>query len=439
VETFCCRKLAALGYVRSAKKCKEKFENVDKYYRRTKEARAGRQDGKSYRFFSELEALHAAAPQKQAAAQADPQPSEAMAWTAVPATLGAPVPSLPGLSFSSISGSESESDDEFEFDDKEDIAKGDGGDNSECDREMMALFEGMMSRVTEKQGAMQRVFLDTLEKWEAERTAREEAWRRQEVARMNREREQLAKERAAAASRDAALIAFLQRVGGRSMPDHASPSPRQDISLQVVPLPPKPDEAWAWAWAGGESSGGRSTLSRWPKEEVQALIQLRTEKDEQYHDTGSKGPLWEDIAAGMRRIGYNRSAKRCKEKWENINKYFKKVKESNKRRPEDSKTCSYFHQLDAMYRRKRFAGRPGSSGTAASGAPAHMTAATASGHQASPSQCELEGKSSNDVGKLQNIVGVAHVHPLPGNSETAPATTSVGGGARSKVSIEHSE
>jgi hypothetical protein len=179
VETFCCRKLAGLGYVRSAKKCREKFENVDKYYRRTKEARAGRQDGKSYRFFAELEALHAAAPQKQAAAQADTQPSAAMAWAAVPATLGAPVPSLPGLSFSSMSGSESESDDEFEFDDKEDIAKGDGGDNSECDRETMALFEGMMSRVTEKQGAMQRVFLDTLEKWEAERTAREEAWRRQ--------------------------------------------------------------------------------------------------------------------------------------------------------------------------------------------------------------------------------------------------------------------
>lgn len=54
----------------------------------------------------------------------------------------------------------------------------------------------------------------------------------------------------------------------------------------------------------------------------------------------------------MRRLGYNRNAKRCKEKWENINKYFKKVKESNKKRPEDSKTCPYFHQLDALYRNK---------------------------------------------------------------------------------------
>ena len=49
-----------MGYKRSAKKCREKFENVDKYYKRTKDGRAGRGDGKAYRFFSELEALHGA-------------------------------------------------------------------------------------------------------------------------------------------------------------------------------------------------------------------------------------------------------------------------------------------------------------------------------------------------------------------------------------------
>ncbi|EYU31277.1 hypothetical protein MIMGU_mgv1a025563mg, partial [Erythranthe guttata] len=49
---------------------------------------------------------------------------------------------------------------------------------------------------------------------------------------------------------------------------------------------------------------------------------------------------------------HQKSARCCKEKWENINKYFKKVKESNKKRPEDSKTCPYFHQLDAIYRER---------------------------------------------------------------------------------------
>lgn len=96
-----------------------------------------------------------------------------------------------------------------------------------------------------------------------------------------------------------------------------------------------------------------TSSSRWPKAEVQALINLRTSLDVKYQDSGPKGPLWEEISAAMRKLGYNRNAKRCKEKWENINKYFKKVKESNKRRPEDSKTCPYFHQLDALYREKK--------------------------------------------------------------------------------------
>lgn len=62
-------------------------------------------------------------------------------------------------------------------------------------------------------------------------------------------------------------------------------------------------------------------------------------------------------------MGYKRSAKRCKEKWENINKYFKKVKESNKKRPEDAKTCPYFHQLDALYRKKLLGSTSGSGGS----------------------------------------------------------------------------
>ena len=99
--------------------------------------------------------------------------------------------------------------------------------------------------------------------------------------------------------------------------------------------------------------GYTPSFSRWPKVEVEALIKLRTSLDIKYQDSGPKGPLWEEISAAMKKIGYNRNAKRYKEKWENINKYFKKVKESNKKRPEDSKTCPYFHQPDALYREKK--------------------------------------------------------------------------------------
>ncbi|KAM0923602.1 hypothetical protein ACQ4PT_005403 [Festuca glaucescens] len=418
------RRLAELGYRRSAKKCKEKFENVDKYYKRTKEGRAGRQDGKTYRFFSELEALHAAAPQKNlatatamtTATAGDPQPL-AMASQmapAVPANPGAGL--LPDLSFSS--NSESESDDESG---EEDDQAGDGGRT----KTVMALFEGMIKRITENQDASQRLFLDTLEKWEADRTAREEAWRRQELARMSREREQHARERAASAARDAALIAFLQRVGGNSvlpspMPVHTPPAHlgASAVSLQLVVAPPKAEVGGRAG--GGESSGG---LSRWPKEEVEALIQLRMEKDEHYQGmgTGAKGPLWEDISASMRRIGYNRSSKRCKEKWENINKYFKKVKESNKRRPEDSKTCPYFHQLDAIYRRKQFAVSGGGT-RGGSSTPSGNTVAAITASEQENAWRELEGKTSNDS-RERYIVGGESLHAPPGTGETSAATT----------------
>ncbi|XP_047077248.1 trihelix transcription factor GT-2-like [Lolium rigidum] len=413
------RKLAELGYRRGAKKCKEKFENVDKYYKRTKEGRAGRQDGKTYRFFSELEALHAAAPPQQhnqtaiATTTTQPLAVAPQVAPAVPANPGAGL--LPDLGFSS--SSESESDDES--DEEEDQAGDIGGRN----KTVMALFEGVIKRITEKQDESQRMFLDTLDKWEADRTAREEAWRRQELARISSEREQHARERAASAARDAALIAFLKRVGGTSVlpspmpPVHAPPAHVGSLQLVVAP-PPKADVGGRAG--GGEGSGG---MSRWPKEEVEALIQLRMEKDEHYQGVGtagaSKGPLWEDISAGMRRIGYNRSSKRCKEKWENINKYFKKVKESNKRRPEDSKTCPYFHQLDAIYRKKQFAGSGG--GRGGSSPATGNTMATTTAHQ---QWRELEGKMSNDSDK-RYIVGGESLHAPPGTGEPPKATNKV--------------
>ncbi|KAH7297094.1 hypothetical protein KP509_26G053100 [Ceratopteris richardii] len=89
---------------------------------------------------------------------------------------------------------------------------------------------------------------------------------------------------------------------------------------------------------------------RWPKPEVLALIKLRTSLDQRFHEPGSKAVLWEEISNSMAAQGYNRTPKRCKEKWENINKYFKKAKESNKKRPENAKTCPYFHHLNALYK-----------------------------------------------------------------------------------------
>ncbi|KAG0453871.1 hypothetical protein HPP92_025175 [Vanilla planifolia] len=419
------RKLAEFGFHRSAKKCKEKFENVHKYYKRTKEGRAGRQDGKSYRFFTQLEALHGSSTSPTAAIAAPPPLlMTTMMTTAVvagPSSRGVAAPHVPQsvaattapspapaslaavLSFSSntssYSGTESEEEEEFGEEGggrkrKRNVeSPGDSG-------KLMAFFEGLMQQVMERQEAMQQRFLEAIERREQDRMIREEAWRRQEMSRITREHELAAQERAAAATRDASIIAFLQNLTGQTipvppppqpppstvpsstpqpmptMPPPAQPKPQEapppSSSTELVAIAPEPPplppalpppaqqvlhrESQLMSAVAGSGGATETALSRWPKSEVHALIQIRSGMEARYQESGPKGPLWEEISAGMRRLGYNRSSKRCKEKWENINKYFKKVKESNKKRPEDAKTCPYFHQLDALYRSKHFPG-----------------------------------------------------------------------------------
>ncbi|OMP07797.1 hypothetical protein CCACVL1_01223 [Corchorus capsularis] len=90
---------------------------------------------------------------------------------------------------------------------------------------------------------------------------------------------------------------------------------------------------------------------RWPRAEVEALIQVRCNLEAKFKEPGTKGAVWEDVSSSMASLGYQRSAKRCKEKWENINKYFRKSKENGKKRSLQSKTCTYFDQLDQLYSR----------------------------------------------------------------------------------------
>ncbi|KAK6792282.1 hypothetical protein RDI58_011363 [Solanum bulbocastanum] len=446
------RKMADLGFHRSSKKCKEKFENVYKYHKRTKDGRASKADGKNYRFFEQLEALenitshHSLMPPSNT--RPPPPPLEAtpinmampMASSSnvqVPASQGTiphhvtvssapppnslfapphqnaspvalPPPSQPAVnpinnipqqvnaSAMSYSTSSSTSSDE-------DIQR-----RHKKKRKWKDYFDKFTKDVINKQEESHRSFLEKLEKREHDRMVREEAWKVQEMARMNREHDLLVQERAMAAAKDAAVISFLQKITEQQniqipnsinvgppsaqvqiqLPENPLPAPVPTHSPQIQPTvtaspaqpapaplpvtipapvpalipsslslpltPPVPSknmELVPKSDNGGDSYSPASS-SRWPKAEVEALIKLRTNLDVKYQENGPKGPLWEEISSGMKKIGYNRNAKRCKEKWENINKYFKKVKESNKKRPEDSKTCPYFHQLDALYKEK---------------------------------------------------------------------------------------
>ncbi|XVE60138.1 hypothetical protein DITRI_Ditri05aG0103300 [Diplodiscus trichospermus] len=404
------RKLGELGYHRSAKKCKEKFENVYKYHKRTKDGRTGKADGKAYRFFDQLEALEnlhslqslsppkpqtptpisavmpsstnppsasninvpstTINPTNPPQTNATPSINPTVSTQAVPIYSINPYsnhlqPSFHNISsnlFSTSTSSSTASDNDS-----------DQG-SSKKKRKWKEFFRRLTKEVIDKQEELQNKFLQTIEKCEQQRMTREETWRIQEMARINQEHEILVQERSTGAAKDAALIAFLQKISGQQpntvqvpqqensqTPPTPAPAPPPSTAPLAQPPPLQQSQLQLPTQAlnfetSKMTNGGNNVVSpspsRWPKAEVEALIKLRTSLDIKYQENGPKAPLWEEISAGMRKLGYNRNAKRCKEKWENINKYFKKVKESNKRRPEDSKTCPYFHQLDALYKEK---------------------------------------------------------------------------------------
>nr|GMC54579.1 trihelix transcription factor GT-2-like [Ipomoea batatas] len=377
------RKMAELGYRRSSKKCKEKFENVYKYHKRTKDGRAFKSDGKSYRFFDQLEAFgnHSTPPPPPPAVVSAPVPEGGgqVTVSSIPEPFSAPIPansppfpppsqpllgaaaekgagnvfpvgrnnnnSSASLLWCQTSSSSTSSD--------EDIQRRHGRKRRRKD-----FFERLMRDVIEKQENMQKKFLETIEKREIERTAREEAWRAQETARINRDHDLLIQERSMAAAKDTAVIKLLQTIAEKNniqIPaaacggDFLPPPPPTTVTPPQTAVAPPPTTV-----APPRTDNNNSPVhnSRWPKPEIEALIRIRTSMDTKYQENGPKGPLWEEVAAEMQKLGHCRNAKRCKEKWENINKYFKKVKESNKKRPEDSKTCPYFHQLEALYKEK---------------------------------------------------------------------------------------
>jgi hypothetical protein len=216
-----------------------------------------------------------------------------------------------------------------------------------------SFFDQLVQRFMEHQEGLHRQFLDAMERRERERAARDDAWRRQESEKFAREATARAQDRASAAAREQAIIAYLEKLSGEAI---VLPPPAPN------PAPASTDDATSHdagigrelvSYDGGDASMPlMSSSSRWPKHEVEALIRVRSGLDGRFQEPGLKGPLWEEVSGRMAAAGYGgRSAKRCKEKWENINKYFRKAKESGKKRPAHAKTCPYFDELDRLYSR----------------------------------------------------------------------------------------
>ncbi|KAG2305531.1 hypothetical protein Bca4012_059577 [Brassica carinata] len=268
---------------------------------------------------------------------------------------------------------------------------------------LTGFFEGVVSNMIAQQEEMHNKLLEDMVKKEEEKMAREDAWKKEEMERRNKEEQIRANEQAMASDRNTSIIKFISKFTDHDNHDDGnykvnSPSPSQDSSCLVLPktqgrrkcqtssssllpqtLTPHnpislqtnyiPLEPISTKTLKTKSQNRKppkcdeksDTGKRWPRDEVLALINIRRSissiNDDDHHKDGillssssSKAvPLWERISKKMLESGYKRSAKRCKEKWENINKYFKKTKDVNKKRPLDSRTCPYFHQLTALY------------------------------------------------------------------------------------------
>ncbi|KAK6265118.1 hypothetical protein QQP08_018578 [Theobroma cacao] len=229
------------------------------------------------------------------------------------------------------------------------------------------FLEKLVMKVMEKQELMHKQLIETIEKRERERIIREEAWKQQEMERIKRDEEARAQE----TSRSIALISFIKNVLGHDIeiPVQSTISCMEEtggkemseghIQKDMISLC---DPINRWQEGKMQANGGENHVHedigincdpsnrRWPDAEVQALIMLRSALEHKFRVTGSKCSIWDEISVGMYNMGYCRSAKKCKEKWENINKYFRKSMGSGKKHLENSKRCAYFHELDMLYK-----------------------------------------------------------------------------------------
>ncbi|OAY44220.1 trihelix transcription factor GTL2 [Manihot esculenta] len=405
------RKLAELGFKRSAEKCKEKFEEESRYFNNIN-------CSKNYRVFVELEEIYHGDNQNpqgmavgknkkmdEAAEEEDKMEQNVEEDSRIDQTVGNP-------SEGNGKGVEKSKNKKRKRQKKFDMFK--------------CFCEDIISKIMAQQEEMHNKLLEDMVKRDEEKLAREEAWKKQEMDRINKELELRAQEQALEGDRQEKIINFLKKFSSSTGScieilrevnaqyllkgtNSSNPSSSSSLMLQQNPNPTsqtndqnKPEtpisitigltslmpenvaslnpSSTLGASSSPSSQAPQTQNSnypnfqsnplstetvqkkatsndkedlgkRWPKDEVLALINLRSNlyNSNEDKETTVKAPLWERISQGMSELGYKRSAKRCKEKWENINKYFRKTKDVNKKRSVDSRTCPYFDQLNTLY------------------------------------------------------------------------------------------
>lgn len=252
------------GYQRSGRKCKEKFENLYKYYKKTKEGKVGKTDGKNYRFFRQLEAL-----------------------------VGNTVNSIyPSSQSNHSSGNNSPSDSEFR--------------SKELIDAIEESIESHFMKLMVKQDQWCEKILCTIDEKERERMVIEEEWRKQEVARLDQEYATWASHVAHIKTRDESILKALQNlIKDRSV---GSSSSHRNIDQMVINL------------KENESLNDHERCKDWTEPEISSLIHIRSNKECKFQeaDQEHEDRLWQEVAFELSLLGYNRSDKVCKETWNKL-------------------------------------------------------------------------------------------------------------------------
>ncbi|PRQ28205.1 putative transcription factor MYB family [Rosa chinensis] len=222
--------------------------------------------------------------------------------------------------------------------------------------EMLEHFlESLVNKMMEKQEQMHKQLIEMVQDREKERIAKEEAWKQHELERITRDEEV----RAQQTSRSLALINFVQSLLGS---DVQVPQPAPLVAQPVATVQPPTSNQYHDQRVKENKNLHKDTAiakciatptdKRWLQFEIRALIALRTSLEHKFRTpiNSSHGSLWEEIALGMNRMGFDRSGRKCKEKWENMNKYFKRAITNDKKRPTNAKTCQYFYELELLYK-----------------------------------------------------------------------------------------
>ncbi|KAF3677921.1 Integrase-type DNA-binding superfamily protein [Capsicum annuum] len=329
------------GYLRTGKKCREKFENLYKYYKKTKEGKAGRQDGKHYRFFRQLEALYGETSNNISSSASDAlHQGSHFPYNRVSNINQEPhnfhhhnqAPKISdSLSLSNSSEFNTSSSDDS---DQDKMSKKRRPGKRSLKAKIKDFIDGQMRKLMEKQEAWLEKMMKMIEHKEQERILREEEWRNQETIRMEKEQRFWANERAWIEARDAALMEAVHKLStGKDLRSTSSSNPRHaEDMVETLGQNDKSDDV---------THGLKD--DNWLESEITRLIQLRTSMESRFQELGissrddqdDEHVLWEEISAKMAILGYDKSATMCKNKWSSINSYLMKC---NKKRKDQNST-----------------------------------------------------------------------------------------------------